>query len=261
MRYKYIDEKGEHLHTLDGKPLIGTSTATKVISKNLTWWSAELSAVECLEAGEKIPNIREEYIAAKALGKVGIDELQKKYPLFRKARFAHMKDRDKKADAGTDMHAELESYVKDCIVANKVLAHKTTGDEPKFLYDFVEWAQANIKKFLWSEGHCYSEKLWTGGIGDAGMEMKDGKVLVGDFKSSKEAFPDQFIQCAGYGIEMKESGVLTKDGEKMLDVPKIDGYVVFPFGAPTFEPTFRYNVEEQENAFRAAVTLHKIINN
>ena len=59
--YKYIDEGKEHLHTYLGKPLLGTSTVVGVLSKNLTWWAAETAAVECLEAGEHIPGIREEY--------------------------------------------------------------------------------------------------------------------------------------------------------------------------------------------------------
>ena len=45
-RYRFIDENGKHLHTLDGIPLIGTSTAVQVLGKGgLTWWAAELAAV------------------------------------------------------------------------------------------------------------------------------------------------------------------------------------------------------------------------
>ncbi len=55
MTYQFDDK--QHLHLLDGKPLTGTSSVGNVLSKPLTWWSAELSAVECLEAGEKIETI------------------------------------------------------------------------------------------------------------------------------------------------------------------------------------------------------------
>ncbi len=46
MKYKYYDEKGEHLHTLDDRPLIGTSTALKVLAKPLTWWASGLACAE-----------------------------------------------------------------------------------------------------------------------------------------------------------------------------------------------------------------------
>ena len=63
IRYRFLNSEGEHLHQLNvngyWKPLIGTTTALSVLSKNLTWWSAELAAIECLEAGEGIPTIRE----------------------------------------------------------------------------------------------------------------------------------------------------------------------------------------------------------
>ena len=42
---------------------------------------------------------------------------------------------------------------------------------------FIKWAKANVDKFLWSEGHCYSEKYWIGGIGDGGYMTKDGKRI------------------------------------------------------------------------------------
>jgi len=108
----YFFEKSKHYHSFDEKPLLGISTICNVIAKNLTWWSAELSAVECLEVGEKIPTIREEYLEAKAKGKVGIDALQKKYPIFKTARFAHFNDRNTKADKGTDLHEILEKFCK-----------------------------------------------------------------------------------------------------------------------------------------------------
>jgi len=118
--YKFLDAKGEHMHTLDNRPLYGTSSIVGIISKPLTWWAAELAAVECLEAGEKIPTIREEYLAAVASDdkKKAIDALQKKYPIFKAARFAHFTSKNKKAEAGTDLHLELSNYIIACIRDN-----------------------------------------------------------------------------------------------------------------------------------------------
>src|ERR1035437_4766288 len=43
MQYKFINEKGEHRHELDGAPLIGTSSVSSVLSKPLTYWASGLA--------------------------------------------------------------------------------------------------------------------------------------------------------------------------------------------------------------------------
>jgi len=66
-RYRYIDTNKEHLHTLDDRPLYGTSTVCGIIGKDgaLAWWAAELAAVEALATDQFVPSIREEYAAVK----------------------------------------------------------------------------------------------------------------------------------------------------------------------------------------------------
>ena len=255
------------MHTLDGAPLIGTSTVVGVISKPLTWWAAETAAVECLEAGEKIPTIREEYEEAVASGdkKAGIDALQKKYPIFKKARFAHYESKNDKADAGTEMHKALEEYVKDCLYwvtdgVNGVPVDQPLQNKIKAVVEFRVWAKTNVKKFLVSEGHCYSRELWVGGITDCMAEMKDGQFAIIDFKSSREAFDGQFIQVAGYDLEQSESGILDAEGNEILPPQKITKYIIIPFGAKEFKVEERYNVEELREAFKAAVKLYKLLN-
>ena len=138
----------------------------------LEWWAAELSAITCLEVGEKIPTIREEYLQAVASDnkKKSIDELQEKYPIFKKARFAHFNDKNTKADKGTDMHQDLENYIKDCIENHEGKPYIKDGDfiKIKQVDDFSKWAVINVKKFLFSEAYCFDEELFVGGISDAG---------------------------------------------------------------------------------------------
>ena len=259
-RYRFVDEKKEHLHLLDDKPLVGTSTAINVLSKNLTWWSAELSAIECLEAGTLIPTIREEYLEAKKEGKPGIDKLQKKYPIFKKARFAHFESKNQKAEEGVDLHLELENYCVGCIERNAGLPMETES-EHQAVKIFSEWANGNAKRFIASEAHCYSERLWTGGITDLIFEDKEGRYGVLDFKSAKEAYQSMFFQCAGYDIAISENGILDKDGNLIMKLEKpIEFYAIFPFGMEKPEPQFNFDVEECKKAFELVVALHKIIN-
>jgi len=250
----YFFEKSKHYHSFDEKPLLGISTICNVIAKNLTWWSAELSAVECLEVGEKIPTIREEYLEAKKIGKIGIDALQKKYHIFKIARFAHFNDRNTKADKGSDLHEELERYVK-----NHMENRMATYDDK--IMPFINWTNENVEKFLWSELHCYSLEMWCGGIIDVGVQLKNGQIGILDFKSAKESYDSHFIQIAGYDLLLSENGGYTSDGKKIFQLDKpIEFYGVVPFGADIFAVDFRYNTEELRSGFRSAVCLYKLTN-
>jgi hypothetical protein len=51
------------------------------------------------------------------------------------------------------------------------------------------------------------------------VELNDGTIAVIDFKSSKDAYPEQFWQCAGYDILVSENGGYTAEGEKLFDPP------------------------------------------
>lgn len=263
--YKFLDENKEHLHTFAGRPLLGTTTVVGVLSKNLTWWASELSAVECLESGEHIPTIREEYLKAKEKGKIGIDELQKKYPIFKQARFAHFNDKNAKAEKGTDMHAMFEEYVKHCMYNNNrkpVSIYKTLeveSDNNK-LQKFIKWSVENVDEFLFSENNVFSTELWVGGQFDVIFKMKNGKICLGDFKSSPVAYQNQFIQIAGYDIQQSENGIFTNNGYKVSKPIKIDCYCVFPFGSEKLEVDFRYNLDELKGGFKSCVVLHKLIN-
>ena len=254
MNYKFDDK--EHLHTLDGKALTGTSSVGNVLAKNLTWWAAELSAVECLEAGEKIEGIREEYLAAVSSGdkKKAIDELQKKYPIFKKARFAHFDKKNKTAEEGTDLHSELEDYVK--AMMKKVPVRKY--DEK--IKPFIDWADENVKEFIASEAHCFDEELWVGGITDCVAELHDGRYAVIDFKSAKEAYVNHFIQASGYAIQIDRNGLFSEDGEHSKKLDKnIEVLIVVPFGAQEVKPDIKYNIEDYKTGFRHAVGLYRLM--
>lgn len=254
-RYKYIDENRVHLHTLDNIPLTGTSSIMDVLGKNLTWWAAEWAAVECLEAGEKIPTIREEYLAACSQQdkKSAIDLLQEKYPIFKDARFAHFNDRNKKAKKGTNLHADLERFVNDQIEGKE-------GVYPEQIQSFIEWSKKNVKKWLWSEKHSYSERLWVGGISDAGAILNDDSVALFDFKSANKAFFNHFLQCAGYALEIEENGLLDPNGNFIMSIPKIDKLLVVPFGAEVVEPVeYKGKLDDLKKGFEYAVGLYRLM--
>lgn len=131
-RYKFLNENDEHLHTLDGKPLIGTSTALKVLAKPLTWWAAGLAVAELgwvkeVKTWDKPKPTKEDIeknkIARLLAAELGLEKIKNMDPkeflaLLDIAYKAHSTNLKKTAGAGTDLHLELSNYVLRCIKEN-----------------------------------------------------------------------------------------------------------------------------------------------
>jgi hypothetical protein len=271
--YRFINEKGEHLHTLDGKPLIGTSTVVGVMAKPLTWWAAglavkELGWVKKVDPRKATRSEVEEN--DKERMRKAIDQLDVYKTMYAgdyiklldKAYRAHADNLTKSADKGTDMHAELERYVKEAIRVNGGVPQLPNPGNPysRVAAIFQEWATENVARFIASEVHCYSECLWTGGITDCIFEDKQGRTAIMDFKSSKEAYLSQFFQVAGYDLAIAENGIFDADGKHIGVVEPISYYAVFPFGMETPAPSFHYDTAGARKGFEACVQLHKLIN-
>lgn len=244
MKYQFNNE--EHLHTLDGHALTGTSSIGNVLAKPaLIQWAANMAC-------EYVKNA-EIFSLANEKGKfvVSQEELLK---VLAEAKYAHKKKKEKAAEEGTDLHAELEKYVKAQLHDDDGLTF-----DPK-IQPFIDWANENVKRFIASEAHCYDEDLFVGGITDCVAELMDGRYAVIDFKSSREAYITHFIQASGYAIQIEKNGLFSEDGEhsKKLDKP-IEVLIVIPFGAKNIVPDVRYNVQDYKNGFRAAVTLYRVM--
>jgi hypothetical protein len=272
-RYKFDNTiyrgKPKHLHTLDGKPLIGTSTVAGILSKGggLSWW-ASARAVEKLgwihakdgdrfrSLEERMKVLRPKFEAIKEMTEseflICLDEAYK----------AHSVKLETSAEAGTDMHAELEKYVKNCIKHTEGVPQVADGEtEPLPVVIFANWAMANIKQFIASEAHCYSELHWTGGIVDLIFEDDYNGLHLLDFKSAKEAYLSHFLQNAGYDIALSENGIFDADGYFQMKLEKpIVAYWSLPFGMPEPEPQLRTDLTQLKLGFEYALYLHKLEN-
>lgn len=261
--YKFDNE--EHIHTLDSKPLIGTSSMASVLSKpGLTYWAAGLSMGYFgwtnkgnIKSGW-VPKDNRLSIAKSYREKVSAMSDDEYLSYIDLAYIAHTKKLKDAAKDGTDMHEVMENYVKACIEKNggKPIQEKT--ENPKLQF-FADWALMNVKKFLWSEMHCYSRALWLGGISDCGYEDNEGKIVILDFKSSKDVYLSQFWQCIGYAIQIEENGGFTPGGDKILEQVKIDYVAVLPFGMETPEVKFYYDMKGGAEAIKAMLLLHRML--
>ncbi len=254
MQYSF-DEKN-HLHSLDGKPLFRTSTVCKVIAKPLTWWASGLAVMKFGWLNPK-KNTPAKVKAALSKGYKKVTKLKPKaYALLLEEAYrAHSVRLEESAEAGTDLHAELEWFVK-----SQMGLKPAKEFDPK-IQPFIDWSKTNVKKFLWAEAHCFDEETWTGGITDAGAEMNDGTINIFDFKSSTEAYKSQAIQGGGYAIQIEKNGLWDSQGlkNKKLDKP-IDGIYIVPFGAKIVKPVLFADCQAYKDGFKAAVVLHKLLN-
>jgi hypothetical protein len=263
-RYKYYDEKGEHLHTLDGQPLVGTSRIGNVLAKPLAWYGSG-KAVEVFGCPDpkvltKIKNKKatKEEIDALAyhldvsLRALKLMDVTQFGALIDKAYRAHDTYKRERAKGGTDTHASCEGFIKDTMTGIA-----DTSKYPEQIQPFIQWSRENVKRWLWSEGHCYSEKHWIGGICDAGYEKLDGTFGILDFKSTKEAYVPQFWQCAGYDIQISENGVLDKDGNIIwiCGLISFDEYCIFAFGGEP-KPYFFSDPKGAQEAFLATLLIY-----
>lgn len=267
--YRFLTEQNGrpcHLHQIkvgeEWKNATGASTIVGVLDKPLTWWASGMavgkfgwvnpklsSKEQCLEAAEKALNSLDGITVEQYLDK--LDEAYR----------AHSVRLTDSAEAGTDMHAELESYVKACMYNNEgkpmpLPPHKNT---PGYLLEFAAWACADIKRFIWSEAFMYDQDLFVGGISDCGVELSDGSYAIIDFKSSKEAYFNHFCQIGIYNVLLEKNGLVDKHGEPFkiqLDKP-ISKYLVVPFGAKEFTVHENSNVESLKVAALACISLYR----
>lgn len=219
-----------HSYLIDGKPATGVTTIIGVLAKPaLIGWAAK-TAVEYLQ--KLTPDIELGY--PKETWAQWLDE----------AKTAHNQKRDSAATHGTDAHALVEKYIK--------LTISTPGfvieEEFKPIRPFIEWALTNVDHFLFSERQMFNDEKFIAGTADFGAVMKDGKKLIGDFKTSSGVYGiDYFLQCAGYRFLAEAEGDAPYDGCVIVRLGKK--------GAKDFDVHYRYTSDEE--AFMACLTLYR----
>lgn len=254
MKYKF-DEK-EHMHSLDDRPLIGTSTACKILAKPLTWWASGLAVAEMGWQNGKLVKKEERLKSVDAaLTKIKAMDVEEYQKLLDNAYKAHSVRLKSAASGGVDLHAELEKYVKMCIAENNGVPIPVSSNE--LITEFVDWSVKEVSRFLFSEIHTYSEKLWLGGIVDAGAVLKDGTNAIIDFKSAKAAYFDHFVQVALYSLQLEENGGFTCDGVKILEPVKMAQSIIIPFGTKPLKPAVRHDASRFMETARAVLMVYK----
>jgi hypothetical protein len=261
---RYHFDEAHHVHILDDRPLTGTSSVMDVVAKPLTWWASAMAVGVLGWTNPKLNHIdyrREKAEDARlSISNLNTDAYLK---LLDSAYSAHATKLKSSAKKGKDLHTELEEYVKFCI--DKFEGRPVAKDNvDQAIYDFAHWSIGHVYKFKWSEMHTFSEKEWLGGISDCGAELlgddrrPSGQIAIIDFKSSKDAYASQFLQIAGYAIQIAENGGFTRKGDQMVEPTRVDQFIVIPFGAPEFKVVVEKDTPAFEQGFRSALNLYRL---
>lgn len=277
MSNRYRFDEVAHVHSLDNKPLIGTTTALGIIGKELSWWS---SGMACKEMGWLPKNRDENNQEINRYDKAGLEERQlqritaagvkltdiklmtiKQYlTLLDTAYRAHHEHKEARAVEGTDVHKLVEDYIHFKMNGGEVVA----DDElfpyvpPESIQPFVRWCDKNVKRFLFSEIHCYSERLWVGGKTDFGYESIQGDYVLADVKSREKWYFSDMAQCGGYALQIIENGGLDKNGKDIFRLDKpFTAHAMFPITEKFKEPFISAHCQDNEDAFENAVNLYK----
>lgn len=251
-----------HVYTLDGKRMYGVTQVLGVISKPaLIQWAANMACDYIWENAAKLEVDAEDKTKAFLLEKYAHEMYRfVTKNTLEEARKAHAKKRDTAAESGTDVHAEIEIFVRTCI--------KTNNGYPdinipvlKVAQTFVAWAISENIRFLSTEKRLYSKELWVAGTCDLVFE-KDGKTYIGDIKTYKKLWDRvPMLQCAGYGLMWEEMhDVVPMGDDEAKDPNAIAGYCVIRI-KDGFEVKWSYDVEGDREAFIAAVKLFKALQN
>lgn len=133
-------------------------------------------------------------------------------------KFDYRAERDAAADAGTVAHDMVECFIRNKpFDLSKYQQSAIALAEPAF-QAFKEWAQQSKLEVVETEKPLVSEVHRFGGTRDA--IMVSGKRAMGDWKSSKDIYPEYLCQLAAYGILDEEAGNTIDGGYHLIRFSK-----------------------------------------
>lgn len=232
----------KHAYTLDGTKLLsGVTTVLSATSDKaaLINWSANM-AVEHVEKNSTQSD--------RGIWLVEPSVLEA-------AKTAHTKKKEAAGEHGTDVHALVEEYIKECLLHN----------EGKPLYacvapiiPFREWAEGEVDHFIVAEQKLYDEENAAAGTADFFYVSKQGELVVGDLKTFPKLFSvDAYVQCAMYGRMWR---LLTGHAPTKAMVVKMCDPTderLIKYGTKAFAVYERRALEEDEQIFLKRLDIYR----
>ena len=170
-------DEDKHSYSINGTKIIGTTTALGVLHKPaLLPWAVKMTITHlesCLKPG------------------IIYDEIEIKN-MLEDAKFAHKRRSSNAMDVGTGVHSWIQQHVaglKPPMPVNQLMQNAIGA--------FLKWEKDHKVKFLESERLLYSKKHNYAGTLDF-IAKVDGKIKIGDFKTSTGIYDEMWFQVAAY---------------------------------------------------------------
>lgn len=225
-----VFDPAKHLYTVDGNKVDGTTGALSVIAKPaLLYWAVNKTIehlTRCFQPGESY------------------DEIQLK-TFFENAKMAHRKKATEAADIGSLVHDWISDHVK-----QKNPRLPTNRFARNAVETFIKWEADHHVMFLESERALYSKQYNYAGTLDF-IAVVDGKVKIGDYKTSTGIWDEYWFQIASYQQAYLEE----------FPAREISGGIIVRIGKDgSLEVAERDDYEKNVAAFNAALVLYRRLN-
>lgn len=240
---EFVFNEKTHRYYLDGKQMTGVTTILGVIAKpQLISWAAN-QAVDYIKENAQRTGIMGA-TNEPPLG-VKLSDYVVQEATLEEARKAWTVKRDKSAELGTAVHAEIEQLIK-C----KMNGLEWFTDSPQVQH-FLNWVEKYKVEFIASEEQVYSEKLFVAGTYDFACII-DGRKYLGDLKTANALYPEYFYQCAAYRMMAEEMGQTDFKGSILVRIGR-DG----KFNEDE-DVIISESYEDEKQAFLSALTLYRV---
>lgn len=205
---------GRHQYTYKGELFPGVTTILNVRNKPfLMWWT--------VKEMEKFMSDKYKIIREPDFTKTKYNEL---LALGKKA---HTKKSGDALDVGKAVHKIIEGYIATGSASSEDLADEKVN---ACFTQFLAWESKHEIKYLYSEKVVASLEHKFAGTLDF-IAVIDGKVTIGDFKTSSAMSEEHFLQTGAYQLAIEEMGGAV-DQRMIVRIPK-DGTPVEELIVPT----------------------------
>lgn len=195
----------KHQYSVDGKVIPGCTTVLGIMAKPaLLYWAA---------------NMASDYWKDNIKPGIPLDEIEID-SLWNRAKRAHTQKKVDSAALGSFVHKWCEEHIKG-LNPELPVNEQMRGAVERFL----KWESEHKVKFLLSEQLVYSKECGYAGTTDFICEI-DGKMWLGDIKTSNGIYDEYFAQTAAYlYARTEEFPSEVYEGVVIVRVGKEDGEV------------------------------------
>lgn len=235
---KCIVNGGHSYKTYDNELYTGVTTILNVRQKDfLKWWTVKMMYENLLPRLQDVQGITK----------------KKWNEILMEAKKAHIQKSDKAKEIGGAVHDYLEAYIKEKLGEEASLPKGTvellkSEEAQSSIKAFKEWEKANDVEWHNSEEIVASHDYKFAGTLDF-IAKVNGKLTLGDFKTSSIISEDAYLQTAAYQICLEEMGVNDIEQRMIIRIPK-DGNSVEVRKVPT-------DLEFDQRVFLAERLIHQ----